>query len=68
MDEAVTPPARSPYSSARPPLPGSQRLMAGGRPADLALLRAGPLEVLHSLAPDLVTATFIGRELIYVRS
>ena len=41
--------------------------MARGRPADLALLRAGPAEMLQSLASDLVAATFIGGELAYTR-
>jgi hypothetical protein len=41
--------------------------VAPGRPADLTLLRAGPLEVLDSLASDLVAATFIGGELGYAR-
>jgi predicted amidohydrolase YtcJ len=45
--------------------PGTPRLVAPGRPADLVLLRAGPLEVLHSLRSDLVAATFIGGELAY---
>ena len=39
--------------------------MAPGRPADLTLLRAGPREMLLTLSPDLVAATFIGGELAY---
>jgi hypothetical protein len=42
--------------------------VAPGRPADLALLRAGPGEALDSLASDLVAATFIGGEPVYVRA
>jgi hypothetical protein len=38
-----------------------------GRPADLALLRAGPLEALDSLASDMVAATLVGGEVIYAR-
>ena len=48
-----------------PAAPGARRLVARGRPADLALLRAGPREVLGSLASDLVAATFIGGEVTY---
>ncbi len=47
--------------------PGTLRTVAPGCPADLALLRAGPLEMLDSLASDLVAATFIGGELAYAR-
>ncbi len=61
------PPGRSPCSSASPPPRARQRLVAPGRPADLALLRAGPLEALDSLASDLVAATFIGGELAYAQ-
>ncbi len=66
-DEAVSPARALALFLGEPAAPGSQRLVARGRPADLALLRAGPLEVLDSLASDLVAATFIGGELAYAR-
>jgi predicted amidohydrolase YtcJ len=50
-----------------PTAPGTQRVVAQGHPADLALLRAEPLEALDSLASDLVAVTFVGGEVIYAR-
>ena len=61
------PPGRWRLFLGEPAAPGTQRLVAPGRPADLALLRAGPLDALHSLGSDLVAATFIGGELAYAR-
>jgi len=46
--------------------PAAQRRVARGHQADLTLLRPGPLQALHSLASDLVAATFIDGELVYV--
>jgi predicted amidohydrolase YtcJ len=66
-DEAVSPARALSLFLGEPGAPGTQRLVAPGRPADLALLRAGPLDVLHSLGSDLVAATFIGGELAYDR-
>ena len=66
-DEAVSPARALALFLGEPAAPGCRRLVAPGRPADLALLRAGPLEVLDSLASDLVAATFIGGELGYTR-
>jgi predicted amidohydrolase YtcJ len=66
-DEAVSPARALALFLGERAAPGSPRLVARGRPADLALLRAGPLEALHSLASDLVAATFIGGELAYTR-
>jgi predicted amidohydrolase YtcJ len=66
-DEAVSPARALALFLGEPAAPGTQRLVAPGRPADLALLRAGPREVLHSLGSDLVAATFIGGELAYAR-
>jgi predicted amidohydrolase YtcJ len=66
-DEAVSPARALALFLGEPAAPGAQRLVAPGHPADLALLRAGPLEVLHSLGSDLVAATFIGGELAYAR-
>jgi predicted amidohydrolase YtcJ len=66
-DEAVSPARALALFLGEPSAPGTQRLVAPGRPADLALLRAGPLDVLHSLGSDLVAATFIGGELAYAR-
>jgi predicted amidohydrolase YtcJ len=51
-----------------PAAPGTRRLVARGRPADLALLRAGPREALDCLASDLVAVTFIGGEVAYARA
>jgi predicted amidohydrolase YtcJ len=67
-DEAVAPARALALFLGEPAAPGTQRLVAPGRQADLALLRAGPLDVLHSLGSDLVAATFIGGELAYARS
>jgi predicted amidohydrolase YtcJ len=50
-----------------PGAPGSLRRVAPGHPADLALLLAGPVEVLRSLTSDLVAATFVGGKVIYAR-
>jgi predicted amidohydrolase YtcJ len=66
-DEAVSPARALALFLGEPAAPGIQRLVAPGRPADLALLRTGPLDVLHSLGSDLVAATFIGGELAYAR-
>jgi predicted amidohydrolase YtcJ len=66
-DEAVSPARALALFLGEPASPGTQRVVAPGRPADLALLRAGPREVLHSLGSDLVAATFIGGELAYAR-
>ncbi len=67
-DEAVSPAQSLALFLGEPAAPATQRLVAPGRPADLALLRAGPLDVLRSLGSDLVAATFIGGELAYARS
>jgi len=66
-DEAVSPARALALFLGRPAAPATQRLVAPGHPADLALLRAGPLDALHSLGSDLVAATFIGGELAYAR-
>jgi predicted amidohydrolase YtcJ len=66
-DEAVSPAAALALFLGEPAAPGVQRLVARGRPADLTLLRAGPLEALRSLSSDLVAATFVGGEVIYAR-
>jgi predicted amidohydrolase YtcJ len=50
-----------------PAAPVRQRLVAPGHPADLALLRAGPLEALDSLTSDLVAATFVAGEVTFAR-
>ena len=67
-DEAVSPARAIALFLGEPAAPGVQRLVAAGRPADLTLLRAGPLDVLRSLGSDLVAATFIGGVLAYARS
>jgi len=66
-DEAVSPARALALFLGEPAAPGTQRLVAPGRQADLVLLRAGPLDMLRSLASDLVAATFIGGELAYAR-
>ena len=67
-DEAVSPGRALALWLGEPAAPGTARLVAPGRPADLTLLRAGPREALDSLASDLVAATFIGGEPVYVRA
>ena len=64
-DEAASPAWALALFLGEPAAPGTQRLVAAGRPADLALLRTGPLDALRSLGSDLVAATFIGGELAY---
>jgi predicted amidohydrolase YtcJ len=64
-DEAVSPARALALFLGEPAAPAVQRLVAPGRPADLTLLRAGPVDVLRSLGSDLVAATFIGGELAY---
>lgn len=66
-DEAVSPARALALFLGEPGAPSSPRLVACGHPADLMLLRAGPLEVLRSLTSDLVAATFVGGEAVYVR-
>jgi hypothetical protein len=66
-EEAVSPARALAMFLGGPAEPGIPRPVTRGRPADLALLRAGPREVLSSLASDLVAATFIGGELAYAR-
>jgi predicted amidohydrolase YtcJ len=63
--EAVTPARALALFLGRPAAPESPRRVAPGHPADLALLRAGPREMLRSLASDLVAATFVGGEIVY---
>jgi predicted amidohydrolase YtcJ len=67
-EEAVSPAQAITLFLGEPSAPGSPRQVARGRPADLALLSAGPLDVLRSLTADLVTATFVRGEVIYARS
>ena len=66
-DEAISPARALALFLGEPTAPGIQRLVAAGRPADLTLLRADPLDLLRSLGSDLVAATFIGGELSYSR-
>lgn len=66
-DEAVSPAQALTLFLGEPGAPASPRLVARGHPADLVLLRAGPLEVLRSLTSDLVAATFVGGDMVYVR-
>jgi predicted amidohydrolase YtcJ len=64
-DEAVSPAQGIALFLGDPAAPESPRRVTPGQLADLVLLRAGPLELLRSLASDLVAATFIGGELVY---
>jgi predicted amidohydrolase YtcJ len=66
-DEALSPAQAVALFLGLPSAPGTQRLVAPGHPADLVLLRSGPLEALDSLASDLVAATFVEGEVIYAR-
>lgn len=64
-DEAVSPARALALFLGEPVAPGRPRLVAPGRPGDLTLLHAGPLEMLDCLASDLVAATFVAGQLIY---
>jgi len=64
-DEAISPIRALSLFLGEPAAPSRQRLVTPGRPADLTLLRAGPLEALRSLTSDLIAATFVGGEIIY---
>ena len=64
-EEAVSPAQALSLFLGEPAWPGRQRLVAPGQPADVVLLRAGPLEALHSLASDLVAATFVAGDVSY---
>jgi hypothetical protein len=66
-EEAVSPARALALFLGEPAAPGAQRLVARGRPANLALLRAGPREALDCLASDLVAVTFIGGAVAYAR-
>src|SRR4029077_2539039 len=66
-EEAVSPAQALSLFLGEPAWPDRQRLAAPGQPADVVLLRAGPLEALDSLASDLVAATFVDGEVSYAR-
>jgi predicted amidohydrolase YtcJ len=66
-EEAVSPARALALFLGEPAAPGTLRRVAPGHPSDLVLLRAGPMEALDSLASDMVTATFVGGEVIYAR-
>ena len=66
-DESVSPARALALFLGEPAAPAAQRQVAPGQPADLTLLRAGPREMLLTLSPDLVAATFIGGEFAYAR-
>lgn len=66
-DEAVSPGYAMGLFLGEPTAPATPRVIAPGRLADLILLRCPPREAARSLASDLVTATFIGGELVYRR-
>ena len=67
-DEAVSPAQALGLFLGDPGALASPRLVAPGHPADLVLLRASPVEVSRSLTSDLVAATFVGGEVVYVRA
>jgi len=66
-EEAISPARALSLFLGEPAWPGRQRRVAPGHPADVVLLRAGPLEALDSLASDLVAATFVDGEVSYAR-
>jgi predicted amidohydrolase YtcJ len=66
-DDAVSPAMALALFLGEPAAPGRQRLVRPGHPADLVLLRASPLEVLDSLASDLVAVTMVNGEIVYTR-
>jgi predicted amidohydrolase YtcJ len=67
-DEAISPARALSLFLGQPAMPGTQRLVAPGHPADLTLLRTGPAEALDALTSDLVAATFVGGKLVYSRA
>jgi hypothetical protein len=66
-EEAVSPVQALSLFLGEPSWPSRQRFVATGQPADVVLLRAGPLEALDSLASDLVAVTFVDGEVSYAR-
>jgi predicted amidohydrolase YtcJ len=64
-EEAVSPARALALFLGEPAAPGLPRLVARGAPADLVLLRTGPLEALRTLSSDLVAATLIGGAVRY---
>jgi predicted amidohydrolase YtcJ len=64
-DEAISPARALSLFLGQPAMPGTQRLVAPGHPADLTLLRTGPIEALEALTSDLVAATFVRGKLVY---
>jgi hypothetical protein len=67
VDEAVGPATAVALFLGSPTQPGTPRDLGAGEPADLVLLRPGPLEMLNSLSSDMVAATLVGGNLIYAR-
>jgi len=66
-EEAISPARALSLFLGEPAWPGRERRVAPGHPADVVVLRAGPLEALDSLASDLVAATFVDGEVSYAR-
>ncbi|MCW2894871.1 MAG: hypothetical protein JWO75_4360 [Actinomycetia bacterium] len=67
-DEAISAAAAIGLFLGDPVFPGTPRVIAPGHPADLVLLRVPPAEAARSLASDLVAATFVGGDLVYMRA
>jgi predicted amidohydrolase YtcJ len=65
MEEAVSPAQAVTLFLGQAAAPGVPRRVDRGQPADLTLLRAGPLEALGALSSDLVSATLVGGELCF---
>jgi predicted amidohydrolase YtcJ len=68
LDEAISAAAAIGLFLGDPVFPGTPRVIAPGHPADLVLLRVPPAEAARSLASDLVAATFVGGDLVYMRA
>jgi predicted amidohydrolase YtcJ len=67
-DEAISASAAIGLFLGDPGFPGTPRVVAPGHPADLVVLRVPPAEAARSLASDLVAATFVGGDPVYLRA
>ena len=67
-DEAISATAAIGLFLGDPGFPATPRVVAPGHPADLVVLRVPPAEAARSLASDLVAATFVDGDLVYLRA